>query len=114
MPDQQTPTTDAPASDQPPCSGEEQLKLAKAAISHALDAIAYDPRKYWLLGNGTGTWEKLTTAAAALWNVPVETIRKDFRPDAEKYSDYCERLKADERLLDYCREKGITIPEDYD
>jgi hypothetical protein len=93
-----------------PASGsasDEQFKLAKAAIHHVLNAIADDPRKYWLMGNGTGSWEKLTTAAAAIWNKPVEKIRSDFQPRKAEYERYCAELEASEKLLRHCRENGI-------
>jgi len=86
----------------------EKLALCKAAISHVICAIADSPRKYWLMGNGTGSWEKLTTAAAALWDKPVDKIRADFQPLEHEYRRYCEQLKNDEKLLEYCRENGIT------
>ncbi len=88
----------------------EQLRLCKLAVKHLLDAISYDPRKFWLMGAGTASWEKLTIAAAALFEVPVEKIRQDFRPDKEKYNTYCAELEANEKLLRHCREKGITAP----
>jgi len=91
-----------------PCSDLEKLKLCKAAISHIINAIVDDPRKYWLLGNGTGSWEKLTTAAAALWNQPAAKIRADFKPRTEEYHRYCAQRDQDEKLLEYCRENGIT------
>ena len=89
----------------------EQLKLAKSAIIHVLTAIKDDPRKYWLLGNGTGSWEKLTMAAAVLWAHPVEKIRADFQPRKEEYQRYCEQRDKDEKLLEYCRENGIKMKD---
>lgn len=89
---------------------QEAHELAKAAISRVINAIAYDPRKYWLMGEGTESWAQLTTAAAAIWGIPVEQVRKDFAPDKEKYDSYCAQQEADERLLHYCRQKGITVP----
>lgn len=88
----------------------EQLALAKDAIHHVLNAIAYDPRKYWLFGNGTECYAKLTAAAAALWDRPLENVRANFQPQKAEYDRYCAELEADERLLTYCREHGITIP----
>lgn len=85
----------------------EQLKLAKAAIHHVLNAIADDPRKYWLMGYGTGSWEKLTVAAAAIWNQPVDKIRADFRPNKVEYTRYCAEVEDNERLLSYCRENNV-------
>jgi len=85
-----------------------QFQLAKSAIAHVLHAIADDPRKYWLMGNGTESWSKLTEAAAAIWDQPVIKIRKDFVPPKEKYDRHCKEVEANERLLTYCREHGIT------
>ena len=90
---------------------KEQFHLAKTAVAHALRAIAHDPRKYWLMGNGTESWERLTAAAAAIWNHPVEKIRADFQPRPDEYEDYVKSLEADQRLLRHCRENGITVPE---
>lgn len=89
----------------------DELKLAKAAISHVLNAIADDPRKYWLMGNGTGSYAKLTEAAAVLWKTPVEKIRADFRPNKVEYTRYCDELEANEKLLRYCRDRKISVPE---
>jgi len=47
-------------------SVQEQFDLAKSAIHHVLNAIADDPRKYWLMGNGTGSWAKLTVHTLVL------------------------------------------------
>lgn len=97
--------------DAPPVpENPEELKLAKAAISHVLNALADDPRKYWLMGNGTESYAKLTTAAAVLWKTPVEKIRKDFQPEKAKHERYCEEVEANERLLRYCRDRNITVP----
>lgn len=89
-------------------TAEEQLKLCKSAIHRVLNAIADDPRKYWLMGNGTESWAQLTTAAAALWNEPVEKIRADFQPPPNAYDRFCKEQEQNERLLTHCREKGIT------
>lgn len=89
-------------------SGDDQLKLAKAAISHVINAIADDPRKYWLMGNGTESWNKLTLAAAAILNTPVERIRADFQPPKDKYDRYCNEIEANEKLLRFCRDNGIV------
>jgi hypothetical protein len=86
---------------------DERSKLAKAAISHVLNAIADDPRKFWLMGDMTGSQEKLTAAAAALWNMPQEKIKADFRPRKDKWEQYCEEHEANEKLLRYCRDHGI-------
>lgn len=82
----------------------EQLQLAKAAIQHVLNAIADDPRKYWLMGELTGSWEKLTTAAAAIWNKPIDEIKESFRPEKDKYQLYCARVEALDRMPDILKE----------
>jgi hypothetical protein len=106
MSEQTTPTP------KPGLKIEEQHKLAKAAIKHVLNAIADDPRKYWLMGEGTESFAQLTAAAAAIWGVPVEKVRKDFSPGREKWDRYCTEREAQDKLLTHCREKGITVPTD--
>lgn len=88
----------------------EQLTLAKDAVHHVLNAIADDPRKYWLMGNGTESYAKLTAAAAALWDRPLANVRENFQPLKEPYDRWCAEREAHERLLTYCRENGITAP----
>lgn len=88
-------------------TNDKRSRLAKAAISHVLNAIADDPRKFWLMGDMTGSQEKLTAAAAALWNEPQEKIKANFRPRKDKWEHYLEEREADEKLLQYCRERGI-------
>ena len=86
----------------------EQLKLAKGAISHVLNAIADDPRKFWLMGDLTGSYEMLIAAAHAIWGMPVEKLKADFRPRKDEWEHYCAEREEAERLLTYCRENGIT------
>jgi hypothetical protein len=84
-----------------------ELKLAKAAIAHVLNAIADDPRKYWLMGNGTESYAKLTEAAAAIWKLPVEKVCADFQPKEKAYKLYCAEREENERLLRHCQENKI-------
>jgi hypothetical protein len=77
-----------------------------------LGAICDDPRKYWLLGDGTESWAQLTQAHAALHDIPVAKVRQDFQPNPVSYGQYCEQLKEERALLEYCREKGITGREE--
>ena len=102
------PVPPAPAILAEPTKEAVQLKLAKAAIHHTLNAIADDPRKFWLIGPLTGSYEKLTEAAAAIWEKPLEKIQADFQPEPAKWKRYCEQKEADEKLLEFCREHGIT------
>lgn len=81
-------------------SDVEKLKLAMAATRHALNAICDDPRKFYLVGNGSGTWETLTAAHAALFGVNVEEVRKNFVPDRDKYERYCEQIKTEHDALE--------------
>jgi hypothetical protein len=92
----------------------DPYELAKSAIHHVLNAICDDPRKFWLMGHGTGSYEKLTAAAAAIWDKPVEKVREDYQPNKEQYRVYCDRIKEEERLLDHCRDNGITVERDED
>lgn len=82
--------------------------LAKAAVKHVLNAIADDPRKFWLMGDMTGSYEKLIAAASAIWNEPVEKLKADFRPRKEEWERYLARREDEERLLRYCEDNGIT------
>lgn len=88
----------------------DALALAKAAISHVLNAICDDPRKFYLMGWGTGSYAKLTEAHAALHGLPLEEIRKNFVPDEAPYKRYCERIQEEDRLLTHCHENGIEAP----
>jgi len=89
---------------------EESLRLAKEATRHLLNAICDDPRKYWLMGVGTESWVKLTAAHAALWELDVAEVRKNFQPDKKHYQQYCEEREAHQKLLTHCRENGIRVP----
>lgn len=77
---------------------EPPIEVARKAIRHALDAICYDPRKYWLMGSGTQTYALLTEAHASLNQLPIEQVRETFVPDRRKYNAYCDELKEMERL----------------
>lgn len=85
----------------------DQLRLAKSAIMHVLSAIRDDPRKYWLMGAYTASWDKLTTAAAALWDEPMESVLNRFLPDPVDYEAYQRQKEYEGRLLRYCREHDI-------
>jgi hypothetical protein len=88
----------------------EKLKLAKEAIKHVLGAIADDPRKYWLMGDGTGSWSKLTEAAAAIWNEPVEGIRSTFKPDKAAYDPLKQVVDSlSLRMTNHRRERGMIM-----
>jgi len=91
---------------------EEQAGLAKDAIRHVLNAIANDPRKFWLMGDMTGSYEKLTAAAAALWGCTQDEVKADFRPKRQEWDRYCAQKDEDDRLLMYCRERGIVANRD--
>lgn len=85
-------------------------KLAKAAIYHVLNALANDPRKFWLMGDLTGSYEKLTLAHAAICRVKVSKIRETFRPDKEKWERYVEEKEHDDKLLSDVKEKrDVTV-----
>jgi len=85
-----------------PEEGEQRerspLELAKSAIGHALFAICDDPRKYWLLGNGTETYARLTAAHAALNGVDVERVRASFQPNRAKYQAFLDRRLAEAQI----------------
>ena len=79
---------------------QEKLALARKAVFHVLDAIQYDPRKFWLMGDGTGSFDALTAAAAAFWNKDQEEVKKQFRPDVDKYERYVKELRDQEKILE--------------
>ncbi len=93
-------------------SQEAKFELAKAAVCHVLNAIAEDPRKFWLMGDFTGSYDKLTAAAAAIWEMPVEEVRQSYRPADHEWRGYLEEKEAVERLVEYCRDNGITPARD--
>lgn len=86
----------------------EQSQACKDAVLHVLRVICDDPRKFYLMGDMTGAYEKLTLAAALVWGEPVDDIRKNFRPESREWERYCEERKTQERLLRYCQDNGIT------
>lgn len=90
----------------------EKLILAGAAIHHALNTICNDPAKFWLLGNGTETYARLTEAHATIQGLDIATVRSVFKPSADRYERYCDQLEKDGELLIYCREHGITGEEE--
>lgn len=91
---------------------DETLALLKVAVRHVLQAISDDPAKYWLLGEGTGSWEKLTRAAAAAFGEPLDKVQQTFRPPERARRAYLEQKRRDELLLQYCRENGISANRD--
>ena len=93
---------------------KDQLVIASGAIAHTLGAICSDPRKFYLMGGRfNGSFERLTEAYAKLNGLDEETVFEKFEPhDPAAYDRYCAQREADERLLTYCRENGITMPKD--
>lgn len=79
---------------------DDKLDLAKKAVFHVLDAIECDPRKYWLMGEGTGCFDTLTAAAAAFWGENQDNVKKRFQPDKDKYAQYLRELEENRKLLD--------------
>ena len=72
-----------------------KIKKAKDAIHHTLTAICDDPRKFYLMGYGTGSYDKLTDAHATLWEVDVEKVRKQAKPrNEEAYRAYCKKWRV--------------------
>lgn len=53
---------------------------ARCAIHYTLDRIKHDPHLAWYCGLGTQTFSLLTEVLATIDDVPVETVRKAFRP----------------------------------
>lgn len=82
-------------------------EACKAAVLHTLDALRNDPRKFWLMGDGTETFEKLTTAAALIYGKPQDEVKAAFRPRVDEWKRYCAALNEDRKLLTHCRERGI-------
>lgn len=82
----------------------EPLDVAKDAIRHALVAIRDDPRKFYLTGPLTGTWEKLTDAAALLFGLEKAEVEKRFQPEPERYNRYCDEVERERWILRACRE----------
>ena len=87
------------------------LIAARALTRHALRAICDDPEKYWLLGNGTGTWHRLTVAHAVLYGQSVGKVEDDWVPDDRRYAAYMAERKSTQWMVDYCKDRGITPPE---
>jgi hypothetical protein len=86
-----------------PENESETLRLCRQAIIHCLDAIASDPRKFWLMGHGTGSRAKLLAAYAALTGRTEEECEGLWLPNTERYEAYCEQREADERLIEESR-----------
>ena len=87
-----------------PAAGPTPLQVAKEAIAHVLNAICDDPQKFYLLGWGTGSYEKLTAAQALLHGLDVKKIREDFGPDKERYDNYCARREEEEQLRNWVQD----------
>lgn len=86
------------------------LAACQQAINHVLNAIAEDPRKFWLMGDMTGSYEKLTFAASLLWERDQDVIKGEFRPEEKKWERYCAEKDQQDRLLTHCRDHDITAP----
>ena len=86
----------------------EGAQTAKEAIMHVLNAIADDPRKYWLMGRLTGSYEKLTRAAAEILGKPIKEVQSHFQPEVEEYEKYIAKREEEAQILDFCNENGLT------
>jgi hypothetical protein len=96
-----------------PLATKDAATLAHEAVSHALNAICDDARKFWLLGHGTGTRAKLLEAWAAAHGKTYEEADLYWVfYDPEKMERYVEDLELMERLLRDYREGRITLPEE--
>jgi len=58
--------------------GKTPLEQAKLAISAVLNATKDNPYLAYYVGPMTNSWQKLTEAAATLWERPVEEVRQNF------------------------------------
>lgn len=92
-----------PVPAQPASLTREQEYLVKDTIFHVLDAIQSDPRKYFLMGRGTGSFKKLTTAYASLNGLPVDQVIAMFKPDQASYDAWLRERNEDARLADVGR-----------
>lgn len=92
---------------------EATLTLCREAIIHCLDAIASDPRKFWLMGYATGSRAKLLAAYAALTGQTEDDVHDAWLPDREAYQAYCEQKELDEHLLEKQREHPVEVFEDH-
>ena len=88
-----------------------QLVLAKQAVWHVIATVCDDPRKYWLLGEGTESWAKLTAAHAVMSDKPLQTIRDNCKPNQAAYAQYCAEREEEQQLIRHCREHGIKPKE---
>lgn len=86
----------------------EKLALARKTIRHVLGAICEDPRKFWLLGNGTESYALLTECHAFLSGQSRGDVRHNFKPEEKGYRRFCLEQERRERLLRICEERGIT------
>ncbi len=77
----------------------ETLRLCREAILHVLDAIASDPRKFWLMGHGTGSRAKLLAAYCALTGKSEEEAAESWLPNQERYEAYVAEKESNERRL---------------
>lgn len=84
-------------------------EACKSAVLHTLEALRTDSRKFWLMGEGTETFEKLTAAAALIYDEPQAKVKKFFRPHKGEYERYCAEIEENDRLLRLCRERGIAV-----
>jgi hypothetical protein len=61
-------------------ANEQKLKLCKDALYYVLIRIRDDKKVAYLLGAGTETFSRLTSAYAAVMDEPVDTIRELIIP----------------------------------
>ncbi len=90
-----------------PADEKIQLELARAAVTHVLNAICDDPEKFWLLGTGTESYKKLTAAHASFYGHDVDDIRRDWVPDEDKYDTYLKKRERIERLIQHDDDEKI-------
>ncbi len=90
---------------------EAERNSADLAVTHVLSAICDDARKFWLMGHGTGSRDKLLKAWAALHGKTYEEADAYWVfYDADKFKRYVEELELMERLLRDYREGRIQLP----
>lgn len=74
-------------------SENELLALAKKTVMHVLRAICDDPRKYYLMGTLTGSYDLLVESWAAFNGMTKEEVEKIAQPDRDKYEAYLKELE---------------------
>ena len=58
--------------------GVEPIEQARRAILHVLDQVLIDSALAYYIGPGSGSWSKLTEAAATLHGEPLELVRRHY------------------------------------